>query len=157
MGRVNLGTTAIDRSKFKANSSRHKTMSYGRMVTTLQALETELKELRASLTAHKAAKFDVNKLGGEIARREKRRTTINAAKERIEDEAIAKGEAVDDMKQKSFDGLDALPLAEVPLSNPATPLSGLDTRVVWRSRLSITKSSRSFQSTPARPHLRIDK
>lgn len=110
MGLVKLGTIAIDGSKFKANTSRHKAMSYGRMVTALEALEHELKELRASLTAENAAEFDENKLRGEIARRETRRAKIKAAKERIEAEAAAKGELVlDDKKQKSFNDLDALP------------------------------------------------
>ena len=109
MGLVKLGTIAIDGSKFKANTSRHKAMSYGRMVTALEALEHELKELRASLTAENAAESDESRLKGEIARRETRRAKITAAKERIEAEAAAKGEEVDDKKQKSFNDLDALP------------------------------------------------
>lgn len=109
MGLVKLGAIAIDGSKFKANTSRHKAMSYGRMVTTLEALEHELKILRESLTAENAAEFDENMLKGEIARRESRREKIKAAKERIEAEAATKDEAVDDKKQKSFNDLDALP------------------------------------------------
>jgi transposase len=109
MGLVKLGTIAIDGSKFKANTSRHKAMSYGRMVTALEALEHELKELRASLAAENAAEFDENKLKGEIARRETRRAKIKAAKERLEAEAAVTGDEVDDKKQKSFNDLDALP------------------------------------------------
>lgn len=108
MGLVKLGAIAIDGSKFKANTSRHKAMSYGRMVTALEALDHELKVLRESLAAENAAEFDEAKLSGEIARREVRRAKIKSAKERIEAEAAARDEVVDDKKQKSFNDLDAL-------------------------------------------------
>jgi transposase len=108
MGLVKLGTIAIDGSKFKANTSRHKAMSYGRMVTTLEALEHELKLLRESLASDNAAGADEVKLKGDIARREVRLAKIKAAKERIEEEAAARNESVDEKKQKSFHDLDAL-------------------------------------------------
>lgn len=109
MGLVKLGSIAIDGSKFKANSSRHKAMSYGRMVSTLEALEHELKLLRDNLRAENSTEMDEVTLKGEIARRESRRTKILAAKERIEAEAAAKNQTVDPKAQKSFNDLDALP------------------------------------------------
>jgi transposase len=51
MGLVKLGTIAVDGTKIKANASRHKAMSYGRMQTT----EAELKAqwvFRATVTGH---------------------------------------------------------------------------------------------------------
>lgn len=110
MGLVKLGMIAVDGSKFKANSSRNKAMSYGRMLTTLEALEHELKVLRESLAAENSTESDEIRLKGEIARREVRREKIRAAKARIEAEADAKNESVDPKKQKSFNDLDAQPV-----------------------------------------------
>src|SRR5674476_765014 len=53
MGLVKLGTIAVDGTKIKANASRHKAMSYGRM----QAAEIELKAQIAALV-QKAANTD---------------------------------------------------------------------------------------------------
>ena len=53
MGLVKLGTIAVDGTKIKANASRHKAMSYGRMQTT----ELELKAQIAALM-QKAANTD---------------------------------------------------------------------------------------------------
>jgi len=108
MGLVKLGSIAVDGSKFKANTSRHKAMSYGRMVSTMEAIKLELAELRRSLASENAAEFDEVKLTGEIARREVRLAKIKAAKERLEIEAAEKNETVDEKKQKSFNDLDAL-------------------------------------------------
>jgi hypothetical protein len=46
LGLVGLGHTAIDGSKFKANASKHKAMSYGRMCETEKKLETEMAALK---------------------------------------------------------------------------------------------------------------
>ena len=51
MGLVKLGTVAIDGTKIKANASRHKAMSYGRM----QIAEVELKAQIADLMKRAAA------------------------------------------------------------------------------------------------------
>jgi transposase len=53
MGLVKLGTIAVDGTKIKANASRHKAMSYGRM----QGAEIELKAQIAALV-QKAANTD---------------------------------------------------------------------------------------------------
>jgi hypothetical protein len=53
MGLVKLGTIAVDGTKIKANASRHKAMSYGRM----QSAEIELKAQIAALVK-KAANTD---------------------------------------------------------------------------------------------------
>ena len=62
MGLVKLGNIAIDGSKFKANSSRHKTMSYGRMVTTLEALEIEAEATTQNKTVDPKAQKSFNDL-----------------------------------------------------------------------------------------------
>ncbi len=107
MGLVKLGTIAVDGSRFKANTSRNKAMSYGRMVTAVEALEHELAQMRKSLEEANSVEMDEVVLKGEIAHREKRLATIRAAKERIEMEK--QGQVIDLKTQKSFNDLDALP------------------------------------------------
>ena len=87
MGLVKLGTIAVDGTKVKANASRHKAMSYGRMQTT----EAELKVQIAALL-HKAASTDEAEknepeldIPTEIARRQARLVAIEAAKARLEE------------------------------------------------------------------------
>jgi transposase len=85
-GLVKLGTIAIDGTKIKANASRHKAMSYGRM----QQAEAELKQQIQGLLEQAAAADAAEKnepeldLPAEIARREQRLAVIGAAKERLE-------------------------------------------------------------------------
>lgn len=85
-GLVRLGTIAVDGTKLKANASKHKAMSYGRM----QAAEAELKAQMDGLLA-RAAQADQAEAGepdldvpAEIARREQRLVAIRAAKGRLE-------------------------------------------------------------------------
>lgn len=85
-GLVKLGTIAVDGTKVKANASRHKAMSYGRM----QQAEADLKQQIASLLerARSADAAEANEpeqdLPAEIARREARLAAIESAKARLE-------------------------------------------------------------------------
>ncbi len=91
VGLVKLGTLAVDGSKVKANASKHKAMSYGRMQEEEKRL---LKEIR-SLTK-RAQRVDDQEdrrhgrestgqeLPAEVARRRTRLATIQAAKARLE-------------------------------------------------------------------------
>jgi transposase len=106
-GVVKLGALAVDGSKVKANASKHKAMSYGRMGEE----ETRLREQIAALTAQAEASDaaedaahgpDVrgDELPAELQRREQRLATIAAAKARLEarqaDEDRQKGRTPDD-------------------------------------------------------------
>ena len=106
-GVVQLGALAVDGSKIKANASKHKAMSYGRM----REEETRLREQIAALTAQAEASDaaedaahgpDVrgDELPAELQRREERRAKIAAAKERLEarqaEEDRQKGRTPDD-------------------------------------------------------------
>ncbi len=106
-GVVQLGALAIDGSKVKANASKHKAMSYGRM----RDEEARLREQIASLTAQAAARDaaedtalgpDVrgDELPAELQRREQRLAMIAAAKARLEarqaEEDQQKGRTPDD-------------------------------------------------------------
>ena len=87
MGLVKLGTIAVDGTKIKANASRHKAMSYGRMQTT----EAELKAQIAALVKKATTTDEVEKnepdldIPAEIARRTERLAAIEAAKARLEE------------------------------------------------------------------------
>lgn len=86
MGLVKLGTVAVDGTKIKANASRHKAMSYDRMLKA----EAELKQQIAGLLAKAGAVDEAERhepeqdLPAEIKRREDRLKAITAAKERLE-------------------------------------------------------------------------
>jgi transposase len=106
-GVVRLGTLAIDGTKVKANASKHKAMSYGRMRQEDQRLRDEIAALLAKADAVDAADdaahgADVrgDELPAELQRREERLATIAAAKARLEarqaDEDRQKGRTPDD-------------------------------------------------------------
>lgn len=111
MGLVKLGTVAIDGTKIKANASRHKAMSYERMLKA----EAELKQQIADLLT-KANQIDEAEkhepeldLPAEIKRREDRLMAIAAAKARLEQRQreadTARGRSDDDdRKPKGKDG-----------------------------------------------------
>jgi transposase len=109
-GVVKLGALAVDGSKVKANASKHKAMSYGRM----RQEETRLREQIAALTAQAAAtdaaedaalgpEVRGDELPAELRRREERLATIAAAKARLEARQAAedreKGRTPDDARK----------------------------------------------------------
>lgn len=95
-GLVTLGHIALDGTKVKANASKHKAMSYGRMVTDEARLQAEVTALLTEAEAADA-RDDVaygptrrgDELPAELARREQRLHTIRAAKAVLEQEAQA--------------------------------------------------------------------
>src|SRR5262245_57653789 len=99
-GLVKLGRVAIDGTKVKANASKHKAMSYGRMRTQEAALA---QEVRALLQHAEAADRDEDahhgqdrrgdELPNELARRESRLQKIREAKAALEAEARATARA----------------------------------------------------------------
>ena len=106
-GVVQLGTLAMDGSKVKANASKHKAMSYGRMRTEERRLRQEIAGLTAKAAAVDAAEDaahgpDVrgDELPAELQRREERLAKIAAAKARLEarqaEEDRQKGRTPDD-------------------------------------------------------------
>ena len=106
-GVVQLGSLAVDGSKIKANASKHKAMSYGRMRKEEQRLRDEIAALLAKANAVDVAEDaehgpDVrgDELPVELQRREERLAKIAAAKERLEarqaEEDRQKGRTPDD-------------------------------------------------------------
>lgn len=98
-GLVKLGTIAIDGTKVQANASKHKAMSYERMVKEEARLQKEVIELlrKAEATdAEEDRRFGSrqgDELPEELAIREKRLAKIREAKQALEAEALAKAES----------------------------------------------------------------
>jgi len=111
MGLLKLGTIAVDGTKIKANASRHKAMSYERMLKA----EAELKAQIAALLDRARAADEAEKnepeldIPAELARRQDRLQEIAAAKARLEsrqrDADIKRGrDQDDDRKPRGKDG-----------------------------------------------------
>jgi transposase len=95
-GLVKLGHVAIDGSKVKANASKHKAMSYGRMVEEEKRLQTEIERLLKAAVAEDAAedaRYGSENRGDEIPEelryRQSRLRKIQEAKAALEARARA--------------------------------------------------------------------
>ena len=98
-GLVKLGNVSTDGTKIQGNASRHKAMSYGYMKKAVERLREEIEVLvtaayeqdeaeDAALGSRRGAE-----LPAELARREQRLATIEAAMRRLEAQAKAEAEA----------------------------------------------------------------
>lgn len=98
-GLVKLGHVALDGTKIKANASKHKAMSYGRMEEAEKELQEQIEQLLAQAQATdeeedrrygKGQRGD--ELPAELARRESRLQKIQEAKAALEQEARERAE-----------------------------------------------------------------
>ena len=99
-GAMNLGRVALDGTRIKANASKHKAMSYDRMVQQEKVIREQVKALLAQAEATDAAedaRYGRDKRGDEIPeelrRRESRLKRIREAKKVVEQRAQEKAEA----------------------------------------------------------------
>jgi transposase len=108
-GAIQLGRVSLDGTKLKANASKHKAMSYGRMKEKQQQLKEEVKQL---LAAAEAADQDEDRQYGsqrcdelpeELQRRETRLAKIKEAKkvleQRARDKAAAEGKSTEEAQR----------------------------------------------------------
>jgi transposase len=110
MGMVNLGHVSLDGSKFKANTSKHKAMSYAYMQKKEQELMHEIEELlkKANGVDEAEDSFLGGLSGEEIAEelkiKEQRLKKIQEAKKALEDRESSEnpGKEIDGKKQISF-------------------------------------------------------
>ena len=111
-GAMKLGRVVLDGSKVKANASKHKAMSYGRMQEQEKRLKEEVKRLLEQAEATDAEEDTRygrdrtgNELPAELARRETRLRRIQEAKraleERAKEEAKSKGKPEEKAKPKA--------------------------------------------------------
>lgn len=98
-GLVRLGHVSLDGTKVRANASKHKAMSYGRMRVKRQALEAEIGRWFAEAErqdqeddAHHGPDDDGFSLPATLREPQKRLERIRAAQERLEQDARAKAE-----------------------------------------------------------------
>ena len=99
-GLVKLGRIAVDGTKIKANASKHKAMSYGRMKEKETAIQREVREIleRAEqIDREEDQRYGPDRRGdelpAELATREGRLKKIREAKAALEAEARKKAEA----------------------------------------------------------------
>jgi transposase len=97
MGAVKLGRVALDGSKVKANASKHKAMSYDRMVEQEKAIRQQVKEMlarAAAVDAEEDRRYGKDRAGDELPeewqRRETRLKRIREAKRALEERAREK-------------------------------------------------------------------
>jgi hypothetical protein len=108
-GAIQLGRVSLDGTKLKANASKHKAMSYGRMKEKQQQLKEEVKQL---LAAAEAADEEEDRQYGsqrgdelpeELQRRETRLAKIKEAKkvleQRARDKAAAEGKSAEEAQR----------------------------------------------------------
>jgi len=123
-GLVKLGRVALDGTKVKANASKHKAMSYGRMAEREAALEAEVRAILDEAEAVDAAEDQLygdargDELPPELRTREGRLARIREAKAALEQQArerTGNPEAVPEPKvQRNFTD----PQSRIMLSKP---------------------------------------
>jgi transposase len=98
-GLVQLGNVSTDGTKLQGNASRHKAMSYGYMKKEVERLREEI-EVLVTQASQQDAQDDAalgsrrgDELPAELARREDRLATIEAAMQRLEARAKAEAQA----------------------------------------------------------------
>ena len=108
-GAVKLGRVSLDGTKVKANASKHKAMSYGRMKEKQRQLKEEVKQLLAQAEAadeeedQRYGNQRGDELPAELQRRETRLAKIKQAKKAVEqrarEKAVAEGKSAEEAKK----------------------------------------------------------
>ena len=108
LGAMKLGRVAIDGTKIKANASKHKAMSYERMLREEQRLREEVKQLLAEAEQtdkDEDKRYGRNRRGdelpAELGRREERLKRIAEAKRALDARARAEAEQKDQNSDKN--------------------------------------------------------
>lgn len=109
-GAMKLGRVAIDGSKVKANASKHKAMSYGRMKEKERELRAEVRRLLSEAERQDEAedrRFGKDRTGEELPeelrRQESRLERIRQAKRALEEEARQEAQAAGKEESKPAD------------------------------------------------------
>src|SRR5580658_1256945 len=115
-GSIKLGKISLDGTKMKANASKHKAMSYGRMKEKQEQLKEEVKQLLEQAEAadeeedRRYGKQRGDELPEELRRRETRLAKIKMAKKVVEqrarEKAAAEGKSAAEAKRAKPDAKD---------------------------------------------------
>jgi len=119
LGLVQLGHLSIDGTKVKANASKHKAMSYKRMLSEERKLRGEIDDLLARAGAvdeAEDARYGASSSGesipAELSRREQRLSAIGAARGRLE--ARARARAAEEAKRREEEAEEREESGEAP-------------------------------------------
>jgi transposase len=136
-GLVKLGHLSLDGSKYQANASKHKAMSYGRIKEVEPKLEAEVKELLRKAEAVDRAEDEehgVNRRGDELPeelqRRESRLTKIREAKARLEERAKTRVEERKREKGATAEEVEAAGRAAKPKDKEQSNFTDPDSRIM---------------------------
>ncbi len=131
-GPVSLGRVALNGSKVRASASRHRAMSYDRMVRAEGELAAEVQALLADAERADAAEDAVHgdrrgdELPAELARREGRLAAIRRARADLESEheAKARAKAGQDAAGRGADGSERAAAGELAEAAAVVPRQG---------------------------------
>ena len=144
---LRVGLVSVDGSKFEANASKHRSVTYERAGALIAQLEGEIAELlgRAE-AADTAGEDDPRALPKEIARREALRDKLDAARRRLEAQAQAQARAAAEReayeakvaarekRRGRAKGKHPRPPAETPAADAQSNLSDPDSRLMRKSK-----------------------
>ncbi len=142
---VKVGVVSVDGSKFEANASKHRSVTYRRAAELIDQLKLEIAELlgRAE-TADGSGEEDPQALPKEIARREALRDRLDAARRRLEAQARARAEAeradyeaklaAREKRKGRAKGKRPKPPDETPRPDAQSNLSDPDSRLMRKSK-----------------------
>ena len=138
---LRVGLVSVDGSKFKANASKHRSVTYERAGALIAQLEGEIVALLGRAEAADAAgEDDPQALPKEIARRAALRDKLDAARRRLEARAAAEREAHEakvaarEKRRGRAKGKHPKPPAEPPAADAQSNLSAPDSRLMRKSK-----------------------
>ena len=142
---LRVGLVSVDGSKFKANASKHRSVTYERAGALIARLEGEIAALLGRAEAADAAgEDDPQALPKEIARREALRDKLDAARRRLEAQAEARAAAereaheakvaAREKRRGRAKGKHPKPPAETLAADAQSNLSDPDSRLMRKSK-----------------------
>ena len=152
---LKVGTVSVDGTKIDANANIHKSVRYDRASELRAQLKLEIAELmKQAESADASVEKDATKLPAEIAYREKLRTKMDDACQRLEAEAKARAEAeradYEKRKQSHDDrggsGRPPSPPLETPRPEEQTNLTDPESRIMRKSKRSEYRQSYNAQA-----------
>ena len=142
---LRVGLVSVDGSKFKANASKHRSVTYERAGALIAQLEDEIAALLGRAEAADAAgEDDPQALPKEIARHEALRDKLDAARRRLEAQAEARAAAergafeakvaAREKRRGRAKGKHPKPPTETPAADAQSNLSDPDSRLMRKSK-----------------------
>ena len=152
---LKVGIVSVDGTKIDANANKHKSVRYDRASELRAQLRLEIAELMAKAEAADACgEADAQALPKEIARREQLRAKLDAACQRMEEEAKARAEQerADYERRKAVyetrngAGRPPTPPSDTPPPDQQSNLTDPDSRIMRKSKRSEYRQSYNAQA-----------